>query len=44
VYGFAREPRIFVIRPASTVTLRLHVSGQSRGQTLGCSTVEVVMV
>src|SRR5439155_21417547 len=32
------------MRPASTVTVRLQVSGQSRGQTLGRSTVEVVMV
>src|SRR2546422_9806990 len=44
VSGFAREPRIFLMRPASTVTVRLQVSGQSRGHTLGRSTVDVVMV
>src|SRR5687767_3043653 len=43
VYGFACEPRIFTIRSASTVTVRLQVSGQSRGQTLGRSTVAGVM-
>src|SRR5204863_48048 len=37
VYGFAREPRIERIRSSSTVTVRLQVSGQSRGQTLGSS-------
>src|SRR5687768_2490162 len=41
VYGFACEPRIFTMRSASTVTVRLQVSGQSRGQTLGRSTVVV---
>src|SRR5262245_2436982 len=37
VYGLAREPRIETIRSSSTVTVRLQVSGQSSGQTLGCS-------
>src|SRR5687767_2202186 len=43
VYGLAWEPRIFTIRSASTVTVRLQVSGQSSGQTLGRSTVVGVM-
>src|SRR5215510_52960 len=38
VYGLAREPRMPTRRPSSTVTVRLQVSGQSRGQTLACST------
>src|SRR5262245_15839003 len=38
VYGLAREPRMPTMRPSSTVTVRLQVSGQSRGQTLACST------
>src|SRR5882672_9170268 len=37
VYGLAREPRTRTIREFSTVTERLQVSGQSRGQTLACS-------
>src|SRR5882724_7489758 len=37
VYGLAREPRIFTIFACSTVTVRLQVSGQSRGQTLAWS-------
>src|SRR5262245_55767785 len=37
VYGLAREPRMPTMRPSSTVTVRLQVSGQSRGQTLACS-------
>src|SRR5215471_18164586 len=39
VYGFAFEPRILTMRSCSTVTVRLHVSGQSRGQTLSRSTL-----
>src|SRR6185436_2172898 len=38
VYGLAREPRMPTMRFSSTVTVRLQVSGQSRGQTLACST------
>src|SRR6476646_1422678 len=38
VYGLAREPRMPTMRPSSTVTVKLQVSGQSRGQTLACST------
>src|SRR5713226_3908635 len=37
VYGLAREPRTRTIREFLTVTERLQVSGQSRGQTLACS-------
>src|SRR5262245_15379833 len=33
VSGTRREPSTAVTRPSSTVTARLHVSGQSRGQT-----------
>src|SRR5205814_7219192 len=39
VYGLACEPRILTIRSSSTVTVRLQVSGQSSGQTLGRSTL-----
>src|SRR5947208_3232145 len=37
--GLAREPRTLTTRSSSTVTVRLHVSGQSRGQTLGFSAI-----
>jgi hypothetical protein len=37
VKGAASEPRTLVICPASTVTLRLQVSGQSKVQTLARS-------
>src|SRR5881628_316539 len=39
VYGLACEPRIARMRSFSTVTVRLHVSGQSRGQTLWRSVI-----
>src|SRR6266850_1305313 len=39
VSGLAREPRTFTTRSFSTVTVRLQVSGQSRGQTLGFSAI-----
>src|SRR5436190_3623682 len=39
VYGLAREPRMPTMVSRSTVTVRLQVSGQSRGQTLGCVAV-----
>src|SRR6266851_933221 len=39
VSGLAREPRTLTTRSFSTVTVRLHVSGQSRGQTLGLSAI-----
>src|SRR6185436_4660855 len=38
VYGLAREPRTSTIVSSSTATVRLQVSGQSRGQTLAFST------
>src|SRR5215510_1781137 len=41
VSGNASEPRTLVMRPRSTVTIRLHVSGQSRVQTAGCSRVVI---
>src|SRR5439155_6516030 len=44
VYGLACEPRIPTIRSSSTVTVRLHVSGQSSGQTLGRSTLTPAIV
>src|SRR5207245_848858 len=44
VYGLASEPRIPTIRSSSTVTVRLHVSGQSSGQTLGRSTLTPAIV
>src|SRR3990172_6653071 len=37
VYGFAVDPRTATTLSSSTVTVRLHVSGQSRGQTLARS-------
>src|SRR5438094_889657 len=36
VYRLAREPRMPTMVSRSTVTVRLQVSGQSRGQTLEC--------
>src|SRR2546425_1880754 len=39
VSGLAREPRTLTTRSSSTVTVRLQVSGQSRGQTLGFSAI-----
>src|SRR6266702_5899507 len=44
VYGLACEPRIPTIRSSSTVTVRLQVSGQSSGQTLGRSTLTAAIV
>src|SRR5438034_3154379 len=44
VYGLACEPRILTIRSSSTVTVRLQVSGQSSGQTLGRSTLTAAIV
>ncbi len=44
VYGFACEPRMATMWSSSTVTVRLHVSGQSRGQTLGRSTLTAAIV
>src|SRR3954469_24064814 len=41
VNGIASEPRTFVMRPPSTVTVRLQVSGQSKVQTLGCSSRDI---
>src|SRR4029450_8880838 len=41
VRGNASEPRTLVMRPRSTVTVKLHVSGQSRVQTAGCSRVVI---
>src|SRR3954453_21714685 len=41
VNGIASEPRTFVMRPSSTVTVRLQVSGQSKVQTLGCSSRDI---
>src|SRR5439155_23437966 len=41
VNGIASEPRTFVMRPASTVTVRLQVSGQSKVQTLACSSRDI---
>src|SRR5215475_8606230 len=35
VRGLTREPRTFTMCSSSTVTVKLHVSAQSRGQTLG---------
>ena len=39
VNGIASEPRTFTMRSASTVTVRLQVSGQSKVQTLGRSSM-----
>src|SRR5213078_656685 len=44
VYGLACEPRIPTTRSSSTVTVRLQVSGQSSGQTLGRSTLMAAIV
>src|SRR5258705_12906907 len=44
VYGFGRGARTRTIRAFSTVTERLQVSGQSRGQTLACSVVMALIV
>src|SRR3989454_8944551 len=44
VYGVACEPRMATMRSSSTVTGRLQVSGQSRGQTLGGSTLTAAIV
>ena len=41
VKGVASEPRTLVMRPSSTVTLRLHVSGQSKVQTLARSMTDM---
>ena len=41
VNGIASEPRTFVMRPSSTVTVRLQVSGQSKVQTLACSSRDI---
>src|SRR5204863_3428656 len=41
VYGAAVEPRTLMIRPSSTVTLMLHVSGQSKVQTLARSSSDM---
>src|SRR3954463_417345 len=41
VNGIASEPRTFLMRPASTVTVRLQVSGQSKVQTLACSSRDI---
>src|SRR5579872_4395769 len=44
VYGSASEPRTLVTRPSSTVTLRLHVSGQSSVHTLARSMAELLLL
>ena len=41
VNGAASEPRTLVMRPSSTVTLRLQVSGQSKVQTLARSMTDM---
>src|SRR6185369_15564332 len=41
VNGIASEPRTLVMRPSSTVTVRLQVSGQSKVHTLACSSRDI---
>src|SRR4051794_33947561 len=41
VNGIASEPRTLVMRPLSTVTVKLQVSGQSKVHTLACSSRDI---